>query len=161
MAATSPIARLLLTSSVTGAATTLALLLLSSKDTGHPAAALNATSHILWGDEATKYDRVDVRHTLVGALLNVGAISLWSALQLLLPQPRSLLAAARNAIAVTGLAYATDFHFVPARLTPGFERRLSKKSLLGTYVELAASLTVSALAARPRQQRANEGPRAR
>ena len=144
----SPIARTLLTSAVTSAATTTALLLLSSKDTGHAAAALNATSHIVWGDKATKYEQWDVRHTLVGGLLNAGAMGFWSAVQALLPEPRTVFGAARNATLVTALAYATDYHLVPKRLNPGFEQRLSRKSLFGAYAVLAASLAVSAFATR-------------
>jgi len=146
VATSNRIARTLLASAVTSATTTTALLLLSSKDTGHSAAALNATSHILWGDKATKNDDWDVRHTLVGALLNAGATSFWSAVQALLPVPRSLFGAARNATLVTALAYATDYHLVPHRFTPGFEQRLSQKSLFGAYAVLAASLALSALA---------------
>ena len=150
MAISNPIARTLLTSAVTSTATTAALFLLSSKDTGHPAAALNATSHIVWGDKAKKFDDWDVRHTLVGALLNAGAMGFWSAVQALLPEPRSVLGAARNAALVTALAYATDYHLVPQRLNPGFEQRLSRKSLLSAYAVLAASLAVSALGTRQR-----------
>jgi len=142
------IASTLLTSAVTSAATTAALCLLSSKDTGHSAAALNATSHIVWGDKAAKYDDWDVRHTVVGALLNAGAMGFWSAVHTLLPAPRSVFGAARNASLVTALAYLTDYHLVPHRLTPGFEQRLSRKSLFGSYAVLAASLAVSALATR-------------
>jgi len=147
---TTPIARTLISSAVTSAATTTALFLLSSKDTGHPAAALNATSHILWGDEAAKYDDWDVRHTLAGAVLNAGAMGFWSAVQSLLPAPRSIFGAARNATLVTALAYVTDYHVVPKRLTPGFEQRLSRKSLFGSYAVLAAALAVSAFATRRR-----------
>ena len=142
------IARTLLTSAVTTAATTATVCLLSSRDTGHPAAGLNATSHILWGDEAMRHNQWDFRHTLTGALLNAGAMGFWSAVQGLFPEPRSVLGAARNATIVSALAYVTDYHVVPGRLTPGFEQRLSRKSLLGTYAVLAASLAVSALATR-------------
>jgi len=104
----------------------------------------------VWGDKATKYDDWDVRHTLVGALLNAGAMGFWSAVQTLLPEPRSLFGAARNATIVTAVAYATDYHLVPRRLNPGFEQRLSRKSLFGAYAILAASLAGSAFATRPR-----------
>jgi len=144
--ASNPLTRILLTSAVTSATTTAALCLLSSRDTGQPAAALNAVSHILWGDEAAKYDRWDVRHTLAGTLLNAGAMGLWSAVHALFPAPRSVFGAARNATIVSALAYVTDYHVVPRRLNPGFEQRLSRKSLFGTYAVLAASLAVSALA---------------
>lgn len=144
------ITRTLLTSAVTSAATTAALCLLSSRDTGRPAAALNAVSHIVWGDKAAKHDGWDVRHTVVGTVLNAGAMGLWSGVHALLPGPRSVFGAARNATIVSALAYVTDYHVVPRRLNPGFEQRLSRQSLFGTYAVLAASLAMSALATRRR-----------
>jgi len=150
VATSNRLTRTLITFTIGSTATTAALFLLSAKDTGHPAAALNATSHILWGDKALAHDDWDVRHTLIGTLLNAGAIGMWSAVQSFLPEPRSLLGAARNATLVTALAYATDFHVVPQRFTPGFERRLSRQSLFGTYAVLAASLAAAAFALRRR-----------
>ena len=150
VATSNPIARTLFTSALTSTATSAALVLLSAKDTGRPAAALNATSHIVWGDQAAKFDEWDVRHTLVGTLLNAGAMGFWSTVQAFLPEPRSVFGAARNAAIVTVLAYATDYHLVPQRLNPGFEQRLSRKSLFGAYAVLAAALAVSALATRQR-----------
>ncbi|HEX2671178.1 MAG TPA: hypothetical protein VHM25_09930, partial [Polyangiaceae bacterium] len=94
MANSLSLSQTLFTSALTTAATTAALFALSKKDTGHPAAALNATSHIVWGKDATKHDHWDVRHTLAGALLNAGAMGAWSAVQGLFPAPRSLFAAA-------------------------------------------------------------------
>jgi len=141
----------LFTSAVTTAATTAALFALSKKDTGHPAAALNATSHILWGNDATQHDAWDVRHTLAGVLLNAGAMGAWSLVQGLLPAPHSLFTAARNGATVTALAYATDYHLVPKRLTPGFEQRLSRKSLLTSYAVLAAALTAAGYVLRRRE----------
>lgn len=143
-----PISRTLLASAVTSAATTAALCLLSRQDTGHPAAALNATSHILWGDKAAKKNEWDIRHTLAGGLLNAGAMGLWSLVQTLLPTPRSAWGAARNAGLVTALAYATDYHVVPRRFTPGFELRLSRKSLFGAYAVMAGALALSAFVTR-------------
>ena len=147
------LSRVLVASAVTTTATTGALLLLSRKDTGHPAAALNATSHILWGDEAVKHNGIDLRHTLAGGILNAGAMAMWSAVQQIAPQPRSLWAAARNAALVTLLAYGTDYHVVPRRLTPGFERRLSKNSLFVSYAVMAVSLAASALLTPKRRHR--------
>ena len=142
------LSRLFLTSTVTAAATTSALLVLSTRETGHAAAALNATSHILWGDDAAKHDRWSLRYTAVGALLNAGAMVSWSFVQGLLPEPRSPLSAARNAGLVTALAYLTDYHVVPHRLDPGFDQRLSRKSLFGAYAVMAGALAVGALLAR-------------
>lgn len=44
--------------------------------------------------------------------------------------------------AVSGLAYVTDYKLVPAWLTPGFEKRLSNRSLLGIYAALALGLAL-------------------
>ncbi len=112
--------------------------LLSKRDTGRPAAAVNAISHIVWGDDAAKHDDVDVKHTAVGAWLNAGAMLSWAVVGELLPRPRSLLGAARNGVLLSGLAYVTDYYVVPRRLNPGFEQRLSKQSLRRARRELRA-----------------------
>ena len=144
------IARILLNSATTSFATTAAVALLSKRDTGHPAAAVNAISHIAWGDEAAERDDVDVKHTLVGAVLNSAAMLSWAVIGELLPRPRTLLGAARNGVLLSGLAYVTDYYVVPRRLNPGFEQRLSKRSLFGTYAVLAGSYALSAALTRQR-----------
>ena len=144
------LARVVLSSAATSFATTAAVALLSKRDTGRPAAGINAISHIAWGDEAGKHDDVDVKHTVVGALLNVGAMVSWALVGELLPRPRTLLGAARNGVLVSGLAYVTDYYIVPRRLNPGFEQRLSKRSLFETYAVLAGSYALSAALTRQR-----------
>ena len=42
----------------------------------------------------------------------------------------------------SAVAYATDYHVVPERLTPGFEKRLSNESLAIVYGVLAACLAL-------------------
>jgi hypothetical protein len=42
----------------------------------------------------------------------------------------------------------TDYYLVPKRLTPGFEKRLSGKSLATVYALLAIGLAASELIAR-------------
>ena len=49
------------------------------------------------------------------------------------------------AAVITTTAYAVDFHFTPQRLTPGFEHRLSKRSLLTVYAAFALGLAATAL----------------
>ena len=44
------------------------------------------------------------------------------------------------AIGLAALAYFIDFRLVPRRLTPGFEHKLSGRSLLFVYVVLALAL---------------------
>lgn len=134
----------LATAALATAATTLTTALLGQRELGHPAAPLNATSHIVWGDDAARHDRPDTKHTLVGAALNAGAMVAWAGVleATLGPWARrgSLLRAAVAGAAVSALAYATDYHLVPRRFTPGFEKRLSGRALAVTYGALALSL---------------------
>lgn len=118
------------------AATTTTVGLLSTRHTGQPAAALNAVSHMLWGERAFRVDRADLSHTLVGMLLNAGAMLSWSTVHELLPKPRSPFVRVAKAASVSALAYVTDYHVVPKRLTPGFEERLPPSALALVYVAL-------------------------
>jgi hypothetical protein len=44
---------------------------------------------------------------------------------------------------VAGLAYFVDYHLVPRRLTPGWELRLSRRSVALGFVALGVSLAVA------------------
>lgn len=134
----------LYTAGVATLATTLASVLIGRRDTGHGAAPLNATSHIVWGDEAATHDAFDVQHTVVGAALNASAMLAWAAVQEALlgrwARRGSVLRAAAGGAAVSALAYVTDYHVVPQRLTPGFEMRLSRAGMAMMYGALAVAL---------------------
>jgi len=142
---------ILLNSAVATAATSGASSWFAFRETGHPAAALNATSHILWGDDAASKDKADLRHTLVGAVINAAAMVSWASVQqLLFPRARGPLSALGIGATVSGLAYVTDYYLVPRRLTPGFEKRLSPPALGAVYAVLAAALGVGAWLGRKR-----------
>ena len=49
---------------------------------------------------------------------------------------------------VAAAAYVTDYHLVPKRLSPGWEHRLSGRSLVATYAVLALSLRLRGLLAK-------------
>ena len=121
-----------------------------------PWAPLDAVSHIAWGDRAYARDEPDVRHTLVGALLNACAVAGWSALHgLVVGRPLRLrhaipLALASGA-AVAATAYVVDFKVVPKRFTPGFDWTLPRRRLRTLYVLLAASLAAGSLLSRARR----------
>jgi len=138
----------LLTGAIASLGTTVALALLGKSEKKGTAAPINAISHILWGDEAFEIDETDLKHTLAGGVLNAGSVAAWAAVQeLALKNKKDVqaLQAIATSAAVTGLAYLVDYHVVPKRLTPGFEERLSKRSLAGVYGVLAACLAVGAL----------------
>lgn len=127
------------------AATTVVIAALGKLQCGRASAALNATSHIVWGEDAKRRDDTDVRHTLVGALLNAAAMVSWATVQhLFFPRPRTRLGGFAVGALVAGLAYVTDYYLVPKRLTPGFEARLSRAGLATVYAALAASLAATA-----------------
>ena len=126
------------------AATTAATATCGAVENGNPAAPLNAVSHMLWGEEAAHRNGVSLRYTLAGAALNAGAMVAWATFHELAWRPNRHQANATGALvrgaATAGIAYAVDYAVVPARLTPGFEKRLSNRSLFAIYVALAVSL---------------------
>lgn len=136
------------TGAVATTASTVLLAVLGKQENGSATSALNAVSHMLWGEEATKNDQLDAKHTLAGAGLNSAAMMAWAGVhEMMLPRNerpsvgRALLAGATTA----AVAYVVDYHVVPKRFTPGFEERLSRNSLAGVYVIMALSLAVGSL----------------
>lgn len=119
-------------------------------DTGTATAPLNAPSHWLFGQEALHANRPSWRHTLSGLLIHHGSSLFWGLLysrllHQLRSQQRSEKSMARPALAamgITALAAWVDLQLVPQRLTPGFEHRLSNKSLVLVYGAFAAGLAL-------------------
>jgi hypothetical protein len=110
--------------------------------------ALNAPSHWLWGDEALKHDEPSVRYTVVGAGVHQASSLLWSSIHACLQRRHtrpSTAAAAADAVAVTAVAVVVDLAVVPRRFAPGFERRLSKRSLVWVYGGFALGLAIGAV----------------
>ena len=129
------IARALASGALAGSAAALVAAWCGRREVGSGPAPLNATSHIVWGAEAAYHDGMSAKYTATGLALHYGAAFFWAAIYEMLPGPAPLRAAA-----TTGIAYITDYHLVPKRLTPGFELRLSKSSLATIYVALALGL---------------------
>jgi len=129
---------------VATAATTAVASLCGEIETRSVAAPLNAVSHIVWGDDAARHSELSARYTVPGLLLNGAAVTSWAILQELLfdrqQVKKSLTQSIAEGAVISGLAYVTDYHIVPPRLTPGFEKRLSNRSLTAVYATLAASL---------------------
>ncbi len=126
----------------------------SRRDTGSAMAAVNAPSHWFWGERALRRNDASWRFTLLGAATHHASALFWAVFYELLrarrkhPTPAN---AVVDAAAVTAVAAAVDLKLVPQRLTPGFERRLSRRNLAWVYVGFAAGLAIGgALAARHR-----------
>lgn len=140
------IARSISSGSLAGLVTTAAVALAGRREARSAAAPINATSHVLWGDEAGTTDAVDLKHTVPGLLLNTGAGMFWALVhELLLARSpaRDRATAAATGAAVGALAYAVDYHLIPRRLTPGWELRLSRSGVALGFVALGASLAVA------------------
>jgi hypothetical protein len=140
------ITRAIARGSLAGVVTTAAVALAGRREARSAVAPINATSHVLWGDEAGRADAVDLKHTLPGLLINTGAGVFWALVhELLLPQSHRRDRATRVATgaAVSALAYAVDYHLIPRRLTPGWELRLSQRGVALGFIALGASLAVA------------------
>jgi hypothetical protein len=151
---TNPLTRAVANGAFAGLVTTAAVSLAGQRETGDPVAPINATSHVLWGDEAGAADGIDLKHTVPGLLINTGAGVFWALVhELVLTRlrPRGAAAGAASGAGVAALAYVVDYHLIPRRLSPGWELRVSRRGVALGFVTLGACLAlVGALRARRR-----------
>lgn len=148
--------RTLTSGTVSGLAVALAASLAGKREASSYSAPLNATSHILWGDEAARHSTPSLKYTASGFVLNHAAALMWAAVYEKWVEPAverwfaqrpalAPLAPAVSAAAVSAGAYVTDYYLVPKRFTPGYEKRLSGKSMMAIYSALALGLAASTL----------------
>jgi hypothetical protein len=147
----------LITSTFAGLGTALVSATMGKTETGSTVAPLNATSHIVWGEREARRNRVDLKHTAVGAVLNVGAMTFWASVQELVFGKRLRRSGPGTSVGVGALmalaAYLVDYHLVPRRFTPGFEKRLSGPALAAIYTGFGTGLTVGGMIAAARGRR--------
>lgn len=128
------------------------------REEGTAAGALNAPSHWVWGREALRNDDVDLRHTLVGQGVHWASGLLWAGVYGWMQNRRrrpTLANAVGDAALVTAVAALVDLKLTPERFTPGFERRLTPRSLWMVYGSFGLGLAAAGLGAlRQRQRRA-------
>ncbi|HEY4310809.1 MAG TPA: hypothetical protein VGN12_15270 [Pirellulales bacterium] len=143
------VSRAMRTALPASAVTTAVAAICGRRDDGEPIAPVNAISHIVWGDTAAEQDDASIQYTAVGTVLNTMAVTSWSLVYEVffgkLARKGNVATAVLGGVAVAGLAYVTDYHVVPKRLTPGFEKRLSPTSMLLVYSALAVSLPLVSL----------------
>lgn len=134
---------------VASTATTIAASVCGALEDGQPIAPMNAVSHILWDDEAARHTEPSLQYTALGTALNAAAVTSWAAIYELCCGDRAnkkdIVGAVVGGALVSAAAYITDYHIVPRRVTPGFELRLSNRSLFGIYTTLALSLAAGSL----------------
>lgn len=134
-----------------------ALAMAGRREAGSTVAPLNAVSHWYWGREALHRQRLDLRHTVVGYATHHLAATFWAAgLAAYLhtrPRPATPVHLAGASAATSAIACFVDFNLTPERLTPGYEHRVSRKSLAWTYLLFAVGLAVGCAAADARAAR--------
>jgi len=140
---TRSITRGLKTGLALAATTNATIMLASDKENGSPWAAINAIAHIVDGDEKVQPIAYSQRESALGIVINGTAMAAWGVLYegaLLVTKTRSSpFTATLAAIA----AYVIDFKVVPKQYTPGIEKQLSQKSVLLSYLVLAATFSLS------------------
>jgi hypothetical protein len=116
---------------------------------GSAVAPINAISHVVHGSRAARVRTVDVAHTGLGFAINFGASAFWALLYEAAfgraAESGELAKASAGAAAVAALAYVTDYHVVPKRLTPDWEERMPPRSLALIYGALAICLPLRGL----------------
>jgi hypothetical protein len=134
-------------------ATTSAIAACGRREDVSPWAPLNAVSHIAWGDEAALHVAPSWKYSATGIVLNTAAMVMWGAVYTCFAgrsstrtTPRALAAG----IATAATAYVVDYHVVPERLAPGFEKRLSGASVLVIFAGLALGLCAGDMLTRAR-----------
>lgn len=148
--------RTIVSGTVSGVSAMLAAALAGKKESHSYVAPINATSHILFGDEAARHSKPSLKYTGTGFLLNHGAALMWSAIYGSLVEPKmsrwfarrpalAPLSPVLSAAAVSAGAYVTDYILIPKRFTPGWEKRVSGKSVAMIFGALAVGMAVSSL----------------
>jgi hypothetical protein len=139
----------LISGTVASVASTISLSMLGKAELDKSAAPVNGPSQWIWGRHAPYQNRFSVRYTMVGYLIHHAASVFWALwyerLRQRLPAAENTTAVLAPAVAIAAAAYIVDFHLTPQRLTPGFEHRLSKRSLLTVYGTFALGLAATIL----------------
>lgn len=141
---------------VSGAASSLvstaALALVGRGETGSAYAPTNAVSHWIWGDEAAEHDGFSLKYTITGYVIHHLSATFWSVLFEHLAgeklDRKDLRVTLATSAATSALACFADYKLTPQRLQPGYEKRLSKKSLAGVYAAFAVGMAIGAIVLR-------------
>ena len=139
----------LVSGTIASVASTISLSALGKAELDKSAAPVNGPSQWIWGRHAPYQNRFSLRYTIVGYLIHHAASVFWALwyekLRQRLPTAENTAAVLAPAVVIATAAYTVDFHFTPQRLTPGFEHRLSKRSVLTVYGTFALGLALTAL----------------
>jgi hypothetical protein len=125
-----------------------ALAICGKLERGTPAGPLNGPSQWIWGERAARRQRASLRETAVGYSIHHGVSIGWATLHerhvATLVEGRSMPARIAAGLATASFAYLMDFGVARGRLRPGFEKQLSRKSLIVVYSAFALGLAIGA-----------------
>lgn len=136
----------LISGSAASLTSTGALLALGGVENDSPLGPINAISHWYWGERAAHRDDPSLPHTLFGYVTHHAASIFWALFYEKLfgarrrgrIGPREL----SDAATIAALACFVDYRLTPSRFTPGYEKRLNRKSLFVVYAMFAVGLAV-------------------
>lgn len=134
------LARAALSGSAVSIASTVALALAAKAEGRHPVRPTNATGHWFRGDEAAASRAFDAKHTVLGLATHEGASVFWAAIFQAFQKLGPRRSAAFDAVGVSALAAFVDYVVVPKRLTPGWEKVVSPRSIALAYGVMAFAL---------------------
>lgn len=127
--------------SVASVVSSIVITLFSVFDAKAWAAGTNATSQWVWGELAHMHDEPSVRYTLLGYVIHHGSSIFWACgYQLIRSRTDAPVRSLLKAMAITLLAYVVDYHVVPTRLSPGFDRHISSAGMVAVYSAFALGL---------------------
>ncbi|HEY2818685.1 MAG TPA: hypothetical protein VGK44_16320 [Casimicrobiaceae bacterium] len=136
----------LISGSAASIVSTSALLACGAIENGRPLAPVNAISHWYWGERAANRSRPSFRHTMMGYVTHHVAAIFWAVFyEKIFGRRRRAQIGAREfaeAAAISALACFVDYRLTPRRLTPGYEKQVSRKSLFVVYTAFALGLAV-------------------
>ena len=132
--------RVALSGTAVSVASTIALALAAKAEGRHPVRPTNATGHWFRGDEAAASRDFNAKHTLLGFATHEGASVFWAAIFQAFRKLGPRRSAAFDAVGVSVLAAFVDYVVVPKRVTPGWEKAVSPRSIAFTYGVMAFAL---------------------
>ncbi|WP_442594072.1 hypothetical protein ACSBPU_21510 [Parapusillimonas sp. JC17] len=127
----------------------LALLAGGASDCRSAMAPVNAVSHWIWDEKALRQHRGSLRYSASGYAIHHLASIFWALFYESLAHRRNANPTKTEALAsgaaIAAVACFVDLRCTPKRLTPGFERRLSTKSLVMVYAAFGIGLALHGL----------------
>ncbi|MBL1262067.1 hypothetical protein [Candidatus Methylomicrobium oryzae] len=139
----------LISGTIVGIATAITGALCAVVGQRNPITPMNAVSHIVWGQSALWQDKLSLKYSGTGALLHYFSSVWWAYIYEHWfgkeAEKRGVAKGLQNGAAVSAIAYVTDYHLIPKRLSPGIETRLPKYSLWVIFGTIALTLPLRGL----------------